>query len=213
MPWPYYLCATTRLLVSLRGAALVEGLTSFLPITDWNLGAVPVVASDDYLSCFPSFHIAWCASLVARPFQWSLFNLEFAASHADWSMEQPFSVALATAAGAPLVCYFRFGHPWCVGPLYVGCFLCLHPASRLLDGCEHGIALVARPHWWQCFRAAFPACFTAWLPLERLGFCSGLMIGYLLVLQVTFIGPNSATIVSVCVGFLLLLGLPYLLLI
>ncbi|KAK9033363.1 hypothetical protein V6N11_018396 [Hibiscus sabdariffa] len=194
MPWPYYLCATTGLLVSLHGAALVEGLTFFLPITDWNLGVVPVVAADGYLSCFPSFHIAWCASmpmlwflclrptlvliadfvsgigLVARPFQWLLFNQEFAASHADWSMEQPFSVALATAAGAPLVCYFRFGHPWCVSPLYAGCFLCLHPASRLLDGYEHGIALAARPHWWQCLGAAFAACFTAWLPLERLGF-------------------------------------------
>ncbi|KAK8618176.1 hypothetical protein V6N13_116044 [Hibiscus sabdariffa] len=194
MPWPYYLCATTGLLVSLCGATLVEGLTFFLPITDWILGVVPVVATDGYLSCFPSFHIAWCASmpmlwflclrptlvlgadfvsgigLVARPFQWSLFNLEFAASHADWSMEQPFSVALAAAEGAPLVCYFHFGHPWCVSPLYAGCFLCLHPASRLLDGCEHGIALAARPHWWQCFGAAFAACFTAWLPLERPGF-------------------------------------------
>ncbi|KAL4369742.1 hypothetical protein GQ457_05G022540 [Hibiscus cannabinus] len=194
MPWPNCSCATTGLLVSLRGAALVVGLIFFLPITDWNLGDVPVVAADGYLSCFPIFHIAWCASmpmlwflclrptlvlvavfvsgigLVARPFQWPLFSMEFVTSHVDWSMEQPFSVALATAEGAPLVCYFRFGHPWCVSPLYAGCFLCLHPASRLLDGYERGIALAARPHWWQCFGVAFAACFTAWLPLERLGF-------------------------------------------
>ncbi|KAL4326392.1 hypothetical protein GQ457_11G026570 [Hibiscus cannabinus] len=87
-------------------------------------------------------------------------------------MEQPFSVALATAEGAPLARDFRFGHLWCVSPLYAGCFLGLHRALWLLDGCERGIALAARPHWWQCFGTAFVACFTARLPLERLDFPS-----------------------------------------
>ncbi|KAK9029806.1 hypothetical protein V6N11_031251 [Hibiscus sabdariffa] len=194
MPWPHCPCATTGLLVSLRGAALDVGLIFFLPITDWKLGAVPVVAAHGYLSCFPSFHLTWCASMVvlwflclrpivvlvadlvcgidlgARPFQWPLFGMEFAASHAAWLIEQSLNVALATAEGAPLVCCFRLWHSWRVSPLYAVCFLCLHPASRLLDGSECGIVLAARPHWWQCFGVAFAACFTAWLPLQRLGF-------------------------------------------
>ncbi|KAK8663297.1 hypothetical protein V6N13_083120 [Hibiscus sabdariffa] len=194
MPWPHCPCATMGLLVSLRGAALDVGLIFFLPITDWKLGAVSVVAAHGYLSCFPSFHLTWCASmlvlwflclrpivvlvadpvcgidLVARPFQWPLFGMEFAASHAAWLIEQSLNVALATAEGAPLVCCFRLWHSWRVSPLYAVCFLCLHPASRLLNGSECGIVLAARPHWWQCFGVAFAACFTAWLPLERLGF-------------------------------------------
>ncbi|KAL4303007.1 hypothetical protein GQ457_10G009440 [Hibiscus cannabinus] len=51
----------------------------------------------------------------------------------------------------------------------VAFFVCI-PALRLLDGCKRSIALAAQPHWWQCSGAAFAACFTAWLPLERLVF-------------------------------------------
>ncbi|KAK8681082.1 hypothetical protein V6N13_053489 [Hibiscus sabdariffa] len=220
MPWPYYLCPTTGLLVSLRGVALVEGLTFFLPITDWNLGVVPVVAADGYLSCFPSFHIAWCASmpmlwflclrptlvlvadfvsgigLVARPFQWSLFNLEFAASHADWSMEQPFSVALATAEGAPLIATSALVILGVSAPCTrVSFFACI-----LRRGCSM-VASMALPSWPGLTGGSVSGLLSLpalphGCPWNSLVSRPDLMIGYLLVLQVTFIGPNSTTIVS-----------------
>ncbi|KAL4363982.1 hypothetical protein GQ457_04G020320 [Hibiscus cannabinus] len=99
-------------------------------------------------------------SFMVGPFQWSFFRLEFVANLTDWSMEQPFSVALAAAEGTPLSHDLCFGHLWCVRPLYAGCFLGLHPALWLLDDWERGIALTARPHWWQCFGTAAAALST-----------------------------------------------------
>ncbi|KAK8684273.1 hypothetical protein V6N13_040303 [Hibiscus sabdariffa] len=172
MPWPHCLCATTGLLVSLRGTALDVELIFLLPNPDWKLGAVPVIDASGYFSCFPSFHLTWCASLlalwflclrpilvlivdfvcginlVARPFQWPLLGIGFAASPADWLIEQSFNIVLAAAEGTSLVCCFNFRHPWRVRPLFAVCSLCLNPASRLLDGSEFGIVLAARPHWW-----------------------------------------------------------------
>ncbi|KAL4303503.1 hypothetical protein GQ457_10G010640 [Hibiscus cannabinus] len=84
-------------------------------------------------------------------------------------MEQPFSVALAAAEGAPLARDLCFGHLWCVCPLYAGCFLGLHLALWLLYDWERGIALTARPHWWQCFGTA-SAALSARMPLVRLDF-------------------------------------------
>ncbi|KAK8681114.1 hypothetical protein V6N13_053521 [Hibiscus sabdariffa] len=209
MPWPYYLCATTGLLVSLHGAALVEGLTFFLPITDWNLGVVPVVAADGYLSCFPSFHIAWCASpfsgcsltrslLPAMPIgQWSSPSvLRWLLPRAPPLFATSALVILGVSAPCTRVAFFA-----CI--LRRGCSMVTSMAlpSRpgLTGGSVSGLLLLpALPH----------GC-----PWNGLVSWPGLMIGYLLVLQVTFIGPNSATIVSVCVGSQFLLGMPYLLLI
>ncbi|KAK9009164.1 hypothetical protein V6N11_080633 [Hibiscus sabdariffa] len=103
--WPHAsLCATTGPLASLSVAALVEGFTSFRPIT-----VVAVAAGR--LAWLPSFFFAWCASmplpmlrslcfrstlvltadfvssvrLVVGPVHWPAFRLVVAAIHADWS--------------------------------------------------------------------------------------------------------------------------------
>ncbi|KAK8984971.1 hypothetical protein V6N11_073121 [Hibiscus sabdariffa] len=103
--WPHAsLCATTGPLASLSVAALVEGFTSFRPIT-------VVAVAADRLAWLPSFFFAWCASMplpmlrslcfrptlvltadfvssvrfVVGPVHWPAFRLVVAAIHADWS--------------------------------------------------------------------------------------------------------------------------------
>ncbi|KAL4319860.1 hypothetical protein GQ457_18G009090 [Hibiscus cannabinus] len=212
-PWPNFLCATTGPLASLCVAALVVGFIFFRPITN-------VVAADGCLACFQSFHFDWCASmptlcslclrptlvladvfvsgisLVVGPFQWPFFRLEFVSNHTDWSMEQPFSVALAAAEGAPLLATFAL----VIFGMFAPCTRAVSLACIPHCGCLTIVseALPSRPGLTSGSVSGLPLspALPHGCPWNGLISRPGLMIGYLLVLQVTFIGPNSATLVS-----------------
>ncbi|KAK8574628.1 hypothetical protein V6N12_062318 [Hibiscus sabdariffa] len=196
--WPHAsLCATTGPLASLSVAALVEGFASFRPITVVAATAgrlawlpsfffawctrmpMPMLRS----LCFrPTLVLAAdfvsSVHLVVGPVQWPAFSSVVAAIRVDWSKEQPSRPGLAdgsvlgllAAAEGPPAFDLRFVRPWCVRPLCAGCFLGLHLVLWLLDGCVRGIALMARPLWWHCFRTPPVACFAARMPLERIDF-------------------------------------------
>ncbi|KAK9042721.1 hypothetical protein V6N11_017784 [Hibiscus sabdariffa] len=238
--WPHAsLCATTGPFASLSVVALVEGFASFRPITVVTAAAgrlawlpsfffawcasmpMPMLRS----LCFrPTLVLAadFVSSirLVVGPVQWSAFSSVVAAIRVDWSKEQPSRPGLAdgsvlgllaAAVGAPLLATFALFALGVSAPCaraaslactsYCGCSTVVCEALPPWPGPSGGIVsghllLPTLPygcHW------------------NRLISQPGLINGYFLVLQVTFIGPTSAILVSVCVGFLLPLGLPYLL--
>ncbi|KAK8974999.1 hypothetical protein V6N11_014411 [Hibiscus sabdariffa] len=235
--WPHAsLCATTGPLASLSVAALVEGFASFRPITvvAASAGRLAWLPSFFFAWC-ASMPMPMLRSLCFRPImvlaadivrsvrlavgpvQWPAFSSVVAAIRADWSKEQPSRPGLAdgsvlgllaAAEGAPLLATFALFALGVSAPCaraaslactsYCGFSTAVCEALPSWPGPSGGIVsghllLPALPH----------GC-----PWNGLISRPGLMNGYFLVLQVTFIGPTSAILVSVCVGFLLLLGLP-----
>ncbi|KAK8574653.1 hypothetical protein V6N12_062343 [Hibiscus sabdariffa] len=194
--WPHAsLCATTGPLASLSVVALVEGFASFRPIT-------VVAAAAGCLAWLPSFFFAWCASMPMPMLRFLCFRPTLVLV-AD--SEQPSRPGLAdgsvlgllaAAEGAPLLATFALFALGVSAPcaraaslactLYCGCSTVVCEALPSWPGPSGGIIsghllLLALPH----------GC-----PWNRLISRPGLMNGYFLVLQVTFIGPTSAILVS-----------------